>query len=207
MKKLILKTALITLGILFLLSIAVFGILSLAAPTVMMDFADSVGLESIGGDYAWQEYERSGDIDCLARSFIVAAEHREDPKAEDRFAALYAREDFGEFCEKQSVSGEGVPAYAYRDYVCGQAARVKYRRAASPEAVAEAIDFAEKETAPAFHAGNPFAMLATEAASRKDISSCKLILDRLQSGNFEHNTEYQTIETILKTISEETANG
>lgn len=207
MKKLILKTALITLGILFLLAIAVFGVLSLAAPTVMMNFAESVGLETIGGDYAWQEYELSGDINCLARSFLIAAEHKEDPKAEERFAELYSREDFGEFCEKQSVSGDGVPAYAYRDYLCGQAARVKYRRASSPEAFSEAVDFAVKETDSSFRAGNPFSMLAAEAASKGDIDSCKQILERLHAESFERNAEYETIENILKTISEETANG
>lgn len=76
MKKTITRTALITLGITLIVAIAVFGIVSFCLPSVMMDFTASLGMKSLSGDYAFQEYERSGNIDCLVRSFVIAAEKR-----------------------------------------------------------------------------------------------------------------------------------
>lgn len=73
MKKLILKTAFITLGVTIVLAFAVFGIVSLVAPAQMMELTLSLGLERIGADYAYQEYERSGDTVYLARAFEICA--------------------------------------------------------------------------------------------------------------------------------------
>ena len=56
MRKIIFKTIFITLGIVLILAISAFGILSFAAPKTMMQFAASLGLDAISGDYAYQEY-------------------------------------------------------------------------------------------------------------------------------------------------------
>ena len=73
MRKIVLKTAIITLGVTIILAVAVFGIVSLIAPAQMMRLTLSLGLDRIGADYAFQEYERSGDVDYLARSFEICA--------------------------------------------------------------------------------------------------------------------------------------
>ena len=73
MRKIVFKTIFITLGIVLILAISAFGILSFAAPKAMMNFSASLGLDAISGDYAYQEYRRSGDIDYLAYAFEVAA--------------------------------------------------------------------------------------------------------------------------------------
>ena len=52
MKKLILKTAFITLGVTIVLAFAVFGIVSLVAPAQMMELTLSLGLDRIGAVYA-----------------------------------------------------------------------------------------------------------------------------------------------------------
>ena len=99
MKKLILKTIFITCGIALMLLFAVFGIVSLWAPSAMMNFTASLGMETVSGDYAFQEYERSGNISCLARSFLIASRHKDDRNADQRFEILFGLEGFGEFCE------------------------------------------------------------------------------------------------------------
>lgn len=201
MKKIILKTALITLGVTLILAVAAFGVLSLTAPALMMNFSASVGLTSISGDYAWQEYERSGDYSCLARSFLVAAEHGEDRKAAERFEALYEDgEKFSSFCAEQSVEGRDVPTYSYRNFICGQAAKVAYRIANEGE-MERVLSFAQRETDLTFPAGNPLIALSVEAAGRKDGGTCASVLTLLREGEFEHNTEYNAIVKILEGVA------
>ena len=67
MRKLVLKTALLTLGVLLVLAVAVFGVLSLCAPALVCDFTASLGMETVSADYAYQEYQRSGSLSYLAR--------------------------------------------------------------------------------------------------------------------------------------------
>ncbi len=197
MKKLILKTAFITLGVALVLAISVFGIVSLSAPYAMMNFTASMGLETISGDYAFQEYERSGNIDCLVRSFLIAAESENYKSAEDRFEIICEEEDlFEEYCKTASVpEREGVPAYSYRDYVMGRAACVKYLLKRE-----DALSFAIGETAKSFPEGNPVVALAALAASRKDAAFCASVLDALPGAGFEDSDYYRNIITILEGV-------
>ena len=148
MKKLIIKTAFITLGVTLILAIAAFGIVSLCAPAVMMDLTASLGMTDISGDYAYQEYERSREISYLARSFEIAAEREDDVKAQQRFGQLYKHEAFSEYCVSRDEQAlpDGIPALSYRGYVCGLAACVEYRLARMDEARDETIAFAVSET-------------------------------------------------------------
>ena len=135
MRKIILKTAFITLGVVIVLAVAAFGVASLCVPAAMSDLAYSLGMEAISSDYAYQEYERSGDLAYLARSFELAATHGRDEQAEERFDILYASDGFADLCAQRDaqippvvVEGEQI-TYSYRDYVCGLEACVMYRLA------------------------------------------------------------------------------
>ena len=203
MRKIIFRTSLITLGIVFIFAISAFGILSYCAPVRMMNFAASLGMDTISGDYAFQEYERSGDIGCLARSFIVSAGNKNDRTAEERFDILYSLDGFGAFCADQKVEDEGAPAYDYRGYLCGQAACVKYRLAATDEDRAELISFVLAETAQDFPAGNPAVALAVETARAGDAAFSAQLLEALRARGYEENRDYIGIVTILEGVSNE----
>ncbi|MGN1077299.1 MAG: hypothetical protein ACI4ST_02170, partial [Candidatus Gallimonas sp.] len=156
MKKLVLKTAIITFVVTAVLAIAAFGVTSFLAPSVMMRFTASLGLESVSGDYAYQEYERSGDLSYLARSFLIAADRDSDKKANERFTVLYGedgserREAFSAYCAEYTVDDSSLPESArgleYRMYLCGRAAVVRYRLADGAEAEGAVCDFAVSET-------------------------------------------------------------
>ena len=139
MRKIVLKTALVTLGVVIVLAVAAFGIASLCIPATMSELTYSLGMDLISSDYAYQEYERSGDLAYLSRSFELAAANGRDQKAEKRFDELYAADGFDEMCAQRDaqtppvvVGGEEI-TYSYRDYVCGLGACVKYRLADSDE--------------------------------------------------------------------------
>lgn len=179
MKKLIIRTAIITLCVSIVLAISVIGILSFCAPAVMMRLTASLGMKGISGDFAYEEYARSGDISYLARSFELAAEKSDDRIAEERFRILYGEEGseqraaFDKYCaEYKAEKIDGVPALGYRMYLCGQAAAVKYRLASTAEEKTEVWAFAAAETDDKFSAGNPVVMLCVEALSREDGEFC-----------------------------------
>ena len=197
MKKLILKTALITLGVALILAISVFGIVSLAAPYAMMKFTASMGLDSISGDYAFQEYERSGNIECLVRSFLIAAEHKKYSRAEERFGKIQEEGEKAEayFEEAAIPTDENLPSYALRDYVMGRAACVKYALGRE-----DAVSFAVAETNAAFPEGNPAAALTLAAASEKDKETCAALLAAVRERNFEPSGYYNTIIKILEGV-------
>lgn len=213
MRKLVIKTAFITLGVTLLLALAVFGTVSLLAPSAMMRLALSLGLERIGADYAYQEYERSGETEYLARAFeICAAEGYDDKTAEMRFELLYAQNpaDFDALCtrrtEEISAQGGVYAQYDYRDYVIGLGACVKYRLAADSadaEGYAEAIALALAETDTRFPAGNPVIALAVEAAGNKDAAFCAELLAQVRTAGFAETSDYMNIVTILEEIANE----
>ena len=201
-KKIVLKTIVLTLCVVFILAVSAFGIVSLLAPQTMMDFTASIGLDSISGDYAYQEYERTGDVACLARSFIVSADMKNDRTAEDRFTRLYEHEEFSEFCAEQDSAiskEEGRSGYTYRGYVCGLAARVKYRLA-SADTEEEVIDFALSETGKSFPQGNPLVALTVEAAKAQDTEFCGLLITRIRGGGFEESADYKNMIKILEDV-------
>lgn len=198
MKKLILKTALITFGAALVLAVSVFGIVSLCAPAAMMRLCGSMGLNGLSGDYAYQEYERSGDLDCLARSFLICVEEGDDGKANARFDLLYADEGFANYCENTFAPSGDIPAYSYRDYLCSSAARVKYRLAGSDEAKQAALDFAKNETGKDFPAGNPLLLLSVEAAQKKDKPFCEKLKAEIEGGGYAENADRSSIVKILE---------
>ena len=209
MKKTIINTALITLGISIVLAIAAFGIASFCFPYAMMDFTASLGMKHLSGDYAFQEYERSGSIDCLARSFIIAAEQGSDRTANNRFGILYgedeseAREKFDEYCDGYDVdsSSAGNVEVSMRSYILGLAARVKYRLAkTSDEKKQEACDFAIGATEASFPQGNPVMYLAIEAIEKEDDAFCALLHAELAKAGFQKNADFDAIVKLLQGV-------
>lgn len=197
------KTILLTLGVVVVLAISAFGVVSLLAPVAMMDFTASLGLEGISGDYAYQEYERSGDVAYLARSFIVSADLKNDRTAESRFERLYKHDDFDEYCDKQDeavIVDEEFGAFSYRGYVCGLAARVRYRLAVTAEDERDVLKFAADETLQTFPQANPLIALTAEAVRANDVAFCTRLLDKMKSGGYVENEDYQAIVNILEGI-------
>lgn len=212
MKKLILKTALITFGITIILMVSLFGILSFCAPSAMMKLFDSLGLENISGDYAYQEYQHTKVLDYLARSFEIAASNKKDDVAESRFEELYGedgserRSEFGEYCVSQNGKAlpDKVPAYDYRAYVCGLAACVRYRSAVTDTEKEAVYAFAVSETPSDLPAESPVIALIVEAAENNDRAYCSYLSQSLDGeGKFDKESEnYLNIKNLLSEYKE-----
>lgn len=217
MKKLIFKTASITLGVILVLAISVFGIMSFVAPSAMMRFFDSIGLESISGDYAYQQYQISGNIDYLARSFEIAAIKEKDSVASERFNEFYGeegsdrRQEFLQYCRSQNQtaisSGNGfqmpqtVLNSDYRSYVCAQAALVKYRLSTDEEEKAEVCDFAISETDAEITPLSPLIALVEDPSVLADSQFCAMLLQKMRSEE-KFNRENEFYVSIIKSLEE-----
>lgn len=193
MKKLILKTAVITFGVTLILAVSVFGIVSYVSPSVMMRFCDSLGLESISGDYAYQQYQISGDIDYLARAFEIAAMREKDTVASERFDEFYGEEGserrsaFVDYCALQDSeeSAVFVPSSNfnsdYRSYVCAQATLVKFRLAVTQEQRQDVCVFAVRETGAEVALLSPLSALAEEKSVTDDSAFCFMLLGEIRA--------------------------
>lgn len=203
MKKLVFKTSLITFGVTLIMLVSVFGVLSLCVPYKMSDFSLTIGLDTLGGDYAYQEYERSGSIVYLARSFEIASKGGNAQKADNRFSLLVAHDGFEEYCAQQdgkTSQDNAAPRYRYKDYIYGRGACVKYRLAKTETEKRKACKFALEHTDKEFIAGNPVVLLAIEAASNRDGAFCALLLDEIDGSGieFEQNSDYANIRKIME---------
>ncbi len=208
MKKLILKTALVTFGVTIILAISLFGIVSFCAPASMMRFCESIGLENISGDYAYQEYQNTKKLDYLAHSFEIAAENGSYSVADERFCELYGetgsdrRLEFAEYCTAQDNSSlpQEAPDYDYRAYLCGRAAAVKYHLAQTDDEKAAVCDFAIGETRPQLSADSPVISLALACIDSKDSEFCTLLLGRVEGEQkfLKDNSHYQNLVKFLE---------
>lgn len=182
MRKIVFKTIFITLGVVLILAISAFGILSFAAPKAMMSFTSSLGLDAISGDYAYQEYRRSGDIEYLARAFEIAAFEGRSDAAAERFEELYENEGFSDYCKAQDgvELGEDIPENNYRSYACSLGASALYAVAETDDEKLEVYTFALSETSGEFEENNPLCSLSSAAAGAGDAAFCKTILDNMQ---------------------------
>lgn len=213
MRKIVFKTIFITLGVVLILAISAFGILSFAAPKAMMSFTSSLGLDAISGDYAYQEYRRSGDIEYLARAFEIAAFEGRSDAAAERFEELYENEGFSDYCKAQDgvELGEDIPENNYRSYACSLGASALYAVAETDDEKLEVYTFALSETSGEFEGNNPLCSLSSAAAGAGDAAFCKTILDNMQKEQkfnalraqsaFEDESEYtEGYKLYLKTI-------
>lgn len=182
MRKIVFKTIFITLGVVLILAISAFGILSFAAPKTMMNFSASLGLDAISGDYAYQEYRRSGDLDYLAYAFEVAAQEGRPDAAAERFEEFYENEGFTDYCKAQDETdlGEEIPKLKYRSYACSLGAEVSYVIAETEEEKLEVYTFALSETSGDFQPNNPLCSLVRAASEAGDAAFCKTILGNMQ---------------------------
>ena len=182
MRKIVFKTIFITLGVVLILAISAFGILSFPAPKTMMSFSASLGLDAISGDYAYQEYRRSGDLDYLAYAFEVAAQEGPPDAAAERFEEFYENEGFTDYCKAQDETdlGEDIPKLTYRSYACSLGAEVSYAVAETEEEKLEVYTFALSETSGDFQPNNPLCSLVRAGSGAGVAAFCKTILANIQ---------------------------
>ncbi len=206
MKKLVLKTALITFGAALVLVALVFIIVSSSSPVAMMNLTASMGMDGASGDYAYTAYERTEEISYLAYSCEMAAIRKEDAAIVSRCETLFKHEKFAEYCAKKDGEPDRAPE-EISQYVSGGYAQFLYGQYACAllrtEEAEKAADFAIEAAGEAFPENNAAIALAIEAHSLEKKDFCKLYAEKLRACSANENERCKDIIKILEDFANE----
>lgn len=101
MKKLVIKTVLITVAIVFALTALTFGAMSIFAPRSVAGFFDGVGGYSASVFFYEKEYVKTDDIDGLLFLIDKTCAKDDDERTVKYLEMLFDREDYNSFCEQK----------------------------------------------------------------------------------------------------------
>lgn len=152
MKKIVLKTAIITLASVIALLALAFGIASLAFPGNMSVICEDMGNYKLAASYAERQYDYSGSTDDLyrcARLYIRIGDRKNIIKY---CGKLVEKKNFKESC------GNNV------QYIYGNYATALYLSGKDDKA----IEIAEMSVADGFDVPNAYSFLTVEAVERED---------------------------------------
>ena len=103
MKKLILKTALITLAVFIAAVAGAYLMTALFAPVTLAEFYGKAGNYSLTVKYCERQYNKTGDFDDLVKLCSVLDEKRDSERVKKYVAEFTADEKFAEYCEKSDA--------------------------------------------------------------------------------------------------------
>lgn len=206
MKRLILKTALITVCSALVLLIALFGLMSVFAPATMMRFTSSVGLYGMSGGYAYSAYQKTGDISYLAYSCEAAASSHE-AGAKEKYELFFSLEGFADYCrERDEAAAESLPG-GVAQYMTGSYEQFSYGnyacvllRAGDGEG---AIAFVMGKLDASFPESNAAVSLAMEGISLGNKQFCEELAQALRESSAAGQVKCQEIISILEEFANE----
>lgn len=187
MKKLIWKTILTTvLSVLAALTL-VWGIISLAAPSLLVKPFLNIGMKKVSAWYAASSYIRTHDLEDLASATEISIDAKNDKQVAYYGNIFVHRDGFDEYCAKRNEAG-------YKQYICGQVAVAYYTLGENDDAFKTAF-FALGST---FEEHNAVDELAKRAMANKDTSLCTVIYHQLETYSFADSAYYDSLMGVLK---------
>ncbi len=127
MKKLVIKTTLITLASLIGSLIIAFSAVAIFAPGFTAGIFDGVGNYSATVFFYEKQFSKTGDIDDLAVLVEKIDLDRDSARAEQYLSLMVAHADFDKFCASTSQSGQNSQAeFYYGNYAYALAINGKF---------------------------------------------------------------------------------
>ena len=155
--RLIWRTAGITLFVIVMLVLLCFNIIGLAAPRVIAEGANRLGMGGVAVSFSKAQYERSGRIDDLADLCERAIKFGKYGTADEYLRELIDFDRDGEslatVAERREITVGGV-RYDYTAYILGNSAYVRYKTGQAEDALAFA-----KENTGVYGAASPLGYL------------------------------------------------
>lgn len=148
MRKIIIKSALVTLAVVVGCTVLVFAVLSLGFPRILCGWCEQLGNYGFAVRYASLYYSYTGDIADLGRCVDDSILAESDGFIIEYASELVDKAEFGEYCElrDEEVNGsisddenfDGI-SFSYRQYVFGSLASAYYRGGDDELAIGTAI--------------------------------------------------------------------
>lgn len=181
MRKVVLKTASITVGALAAAGILIFSLWILISPQSMATVSEKLGNYSFAVTCADLKYKYSGDTGDLARCAEDSILSGNDALIIKYCEPLIAKDNFGEICRKKDAELSRVPIVGihtldYNTYILGNLAVAQYRGGDLKKAV------------------------ATAESGDKVECFTKLVIEIIEHGSAEDRENVQTYPSRLDTI-------
>lgn len=112
MKKLVIKTALITIACLLVLAILIYGILAIFSPKTLATVYQNFGNDSLSVKYTEKQYNKTKDIEDLYLLCVKLDYERDSEKTEEYTAILTSLTEYNGFCkEKDNEVGSVIKTH------------------------------------------------------------------------------------------------
>lgn len=172
MKKLILKTALITLSCIIGIMVIMYGVFALFFPLPLARFLDSMGGKEIAVAYYKLNYDKTEKIEDLATVCMKIDSVNQSNLAEECLVELVQDEGFEEYCISQDLLTKSP--IKSRDLFYGKlvVASLNYK------GFAQAVDYAKEGVKKGYSKYNPFRAILTSSQNlaEEELNSIKLTL-------------------------------
>ena len=198
LKKIVVKTAVITVAIIIVVVSVVFTIFRFAFPQHMATLSEGMGNYNLAVRCASLRYSYTHDCNDLARCFDDSVLWKNDQYIIQYGEELVNNEGFFAVCEsKNQAAGAN---YDYRQRVFGKIAVSYYNTGKKGKAVSFA---SEANGYTSFVYGNALMSLAAAVRSASDKEVCALIvaeLDKIQPANGQELTILNEVKNSLRAI-------
>ena len=172
MKKLILKTALITLSCIIGVTVILYGVFALFFPLPLAKLFDSMGGSEVAVVYYKLNYDKTQKVEDLAVVCIKIDSVKQSKLAEDYLVEFVQDEGFDEYCLSQDLLTNNP--IKSRDLFYGKlvVASLNYK------GFAQAVDYAKKGVEKGYSKYNPFRAILTsyQDLAEEDLNEIKFIL-------------------------------
>lgn len=175
MKKIIIKTAIITFASVIAALALAFGIASLAFPRSMAKLCENMGNYQLAASYAERQYGYSGSTDDLYRCARLHIRVGDRKKIIEYCGKLVDKQDFEECC------GDNV------QYIYGNYAIALYLSGKDDESIV----IAQRSAGEAFYIPNAYKDLTLKAVEKKDKEFAGKLLDTFEGYNEKLKSEEQ----------------
>ena len=162
MKKLVLKTVLITLAAIIATTCALYGALAFFSPKTLAEFWNNAGNYAVSVKYYEKQYEKSGEISDLAGLCAKLDVKNDSAKAVKYLTLFTGSERFSTFCEQEDKSS-GYKMTSY-EYYYGIFTVAHYYQ----NGLSSAITVAKKAVNGGYTEYNAFYVLLSEVGLTKD---------------------------------------
>ena len=166
MGKVILKTALVTLGSLLAAALILVAALTMFTPRTMSMVFDELGGERISLWYIELSYQKSGSAEDLTDLFVKSVSAGDDGRTAKYGKELGEREDFAAICEEDLPFETSFASYVYGN----TAAAIR-----AAEGAAAAVAYAAEKTPADYPPDNPFQILLYSEAAESDAELLALL--------------------------------
>ncbi len=172
MKKLVIKTAVITLAVIIALVGLLFGAFCLFSPVTLAKFFDGAGNYSLSVTFYEKQYKKTQDLSDLYVLSVKLDQGKDAQKTERYLSVFLTTDGVNDYCKKYDDTNNAFTTYEYLNgkYVCALY---------SVKGIDQALDYLEESVCNEYNDYNGYSILLGEYSSTLSNQELNKILQSL----------------------------